>query len=49
ASENRLRAVKIGLSRSGLFLAGQNRFMSRFQPVWAGLVLFDPFSADLGW
>ncbi|EPJ17921.1 hypothetical protein CP02DC21_1514B, partial [Chlamydia psittaci 02DC21] len=48
ASENRLRAVKIGLSRSGLVSAGQNRFMARFQPVWAGLVLFDPLSADLG-
>ena len=41
--------VKTGLSRSGLVSAGQNRFVARFQPVWAGLVLFDLILAGLGW
>ncbi|EPJ22906.1 hypothetical protein CP08DC60_1304B, partial [Chlamydia psittaci 08DC60] len=44
---NRLRLVKTGFSRSGLVSAGQNHFVARFQPVWVGLVLFDPVSACL--
>ncbi|EPJ27351.1 hypothetical protein CP03DC29_1197, partial [Chlamydia psittaci 03DC29] len=35
------------MSHSALVSAGQNRFVACFQPVWAGLVLFDPLSAHL--